>query len=48
MVEDNRPGLGFRELEAAIYEAGLVSSDLIVMMPEDVLAVIGGIGQARA
>jgi hypothetical protein len=48
MAEKDRPGQGFEELEASISEAGLISSDLVVMMPEDVLGVIGNMGPARA
>ena len=48
MIEADRPGKGFAELEGVLEEAGLVSSSHLVMLPEDVLCVVGNMGKARA
>jgi len=38
----------FAELEGALYEAGLVSSDRVLVLTEEALGVIGDMGVARA
>jgi hypothetical protein len=48
MVKPDKPGQGFAELEGALCEAGLVSSDQVLLLPEEVLGVIGDMGVARA
>ena len=48
MIEADRPGKGFAELEGVLEEAGLVSSSHLVMLPEDVLCVVGNMGKVRA
>lgn len=41
-------GKGFDRLLYAMLEAGMVTSEQILLVPEDVLSVIGVMGQARA
>ena len=46
LIEADRPGKGFAELEGVLEEASLVSSSHLVMLPEDVLCVVGNMGKA--
>ena len=48
MIEVDKPGKGFDRLLYAMLEAGMVTSEQILLVPEDVLSVIGVMGQARA
>lgn len=48
MIEYDKPGKGFDRLLYAMLEAGMVTSEQILLVPEDVLSVIGVMGQARA
>ncbi|KIL54471.1 hypothetical protein M378DRAFT_92481 [Amanita muscaria Koide BX008] len=48
MIEVDKPGKGFDHLLYAMLEAGMVTSDQILLVPEDVLSMIGVMGQARA
>lgn len=48
IVKAAKPGQGFAELEGALYEAGLISSDQILLLTEDALGVIGDMGVAHA
>lgn len=48
MIEFDKPGKGFDRLLYAMLEAGMVTSEQILLVPEDVLSVIGVMGQARA
>ena len=45
LIEADRPGKGFTELEGVLEEAGLVSSIHLVMLPEDILCVVGDMGK---
>ena len=44
----NRPGENFGELQNILLEAGIVTAEQLLLLPEDVLCVIGDMGQARA
>ena len=46
LIKADRPGKGFAKLEEVLEEAGLVSSSHLVMLPEDVLCVVGNMGKA--
>ena len=48
LIEADRPEKGFAKLEGVLEEAGLVSSSHLVMLPEDVLCVVGNMGKVRA
>jgi hypothetical protein len=48
LIEADHPGQGFGELETPLLDAGLVASSQLVLLPEDVLSVIGDIGRKRA
>ncbi|KAF8234676.1 hypothetical protein L208DRAFT_1006158, partial [Tricholoma matsutake] len=48
MIEFDKPGKGFDRLLYVMLEAGMVTSEQILLVPEDVLSVIGVMGQARA
>jgi hypothetical protein len=48
LIEADKPGKGYAKLEGALTEAGLVLSSHLVMLPEDVLCVIGDMGKGRA
>jgi hypothetical protein len=47
-IEVDKPGKGFDGLLYALLEAGMVSSEQILLVPEDVLSVIGDMGKAHA
>ncbi|KAF8890354.1 hypothetical protein BD779DRAFT_1671320 [Infundibulicybe gibba] len=47
LVDENKPGEDFWELKELLLNAGLFSSEQILMLPEDVLGVIVGLPQAR-
>ena len=44
----NRPGENFGELQDILLDAGIVTSEQVLLLPEDVLSVIGYMGQAQA
>ena len=48
LIEADRPGKGFAELEGVLEEEGLVSSSHLVMLLEDVLCVVGDMGKVQA
>jgi hypothetical protein len=48
LVEVDKPGEDFGKLENVLLEAGIVTSEQLLLLPEDVLCVIGYMGQARA
>lgn len=48
LIEADKPGQGFSEFENSLVEAGVVLASQAVMLPEDVLSVIGNMGNARA
>jgi hypothetical protein len=48
LVEVDKPGEALGELESVLLEAGIVTSEQLLLLPEDVLCVIGYMGQARA
>jgi hypothetical protein len=48
MIETDKPGQGFGTFEESLMEAGVVLASQVVMLPEDVLSVIGDMGKARA
>ena len=47
-IEADKPGQGFSELEETLGEAGLVLSCQVVILPEDVVSVIGNTGAKKA
>jgi hypothetical protein len=48
LVDADKPGQSFNELIDSLLDAGIYSSELVLIVPEDVLGVIGGMGLARA
>ena len=48
LVEVDKPGHQFRRLVEFLLEAGIFSSEQILLCPEDVLCVIGDMGLAHA
>jgi hypothetical protein len=48
LVNADKPGQGFRELEQVLLEAGIFTSEQILLLPEDVLSAINDIGRPRA
>jgi hypothetical protein len=48
LVKANKPEEDFGELECVLLEAGIVTSEQLLLLPEDVLCVVGYMGQARA
>ena len=48
LVEVNKPGENYGELKNVLLEAGIVTSKQVLLLPKDVLCVIGHMGQARA
>jgi hypothetical protein len=48
ILEVEKPGQNFGVMERCLTEAGLVSSHMIILLPENVLSTIGGMGQGRA
>lgn len=48
LIETDKPGKGYTELEEVLGEAGLVSSSHLAMLPKDVLCIISDMGRARA
>ena len=48
LIEADKPGQGFDELKTLLLDAGLASSSQLVLLPEDVLSVVGDMGQKRA
>ena len=48
LVKADKPGQGFGELEQDLLEAGLFTSEQILLLPEDVLSAINDIGRPRA
>jgi hypothetical protein len=48
LIEADKPGQGFGELEQVLLEAGLFTSEQILLLPEDVLSAISEIGRPQA
>ncbi|KAG1777587.1 hypothetical protein EV702DRAFT_945908, partial [Suillus placidus] len=48
VIDANKPELRIGELETSLLNAGVVSSSQVILLPEDVLSVIGDMGQKRA
>ena len=48
LIHAEKPGKGFDEMEWGLLEAGLYTSDQVLLPPKDVLAFIGDMGLARA
>ncbi|KAF8872379.1 hypothetical protein BD779DRAFT_1382497, partial [Infundibulicybe gibba] len=47
-VDACKPNEGYGELTEVLFEAGISASEQILLIPEDVLCVIGDMGTARA
>jgi hypothetical protein len=48
LINIDEPELQFTDLETSLLDAGVVSSSQVILLPEDVLSVIGDMGQKRA
>ena len=48
LVEIDKPGESFGELERALLEVGITTAEQLLLIPKDVLSVIGNMGPARA
>ncbi|KAG1792603.1 uncharacterized protein HD556DRAFT_1209294, partial [Suillus plorans] len=48
LINAERPELRLAELETPLLDAGVVLSSQVILLPEDVLSVIGNMGQRRA
>lgn len=48
LVKANKPGQGFSDIEQVLLEAGIFTSEQILLLPEDVLSAINNIGRPRA
>jgi hypothetical protein len=48
LVQVNKPGQRFSELEESLLGVGVFTSDQVILLPEEVLAIIGNMGLARA
>ncbi|KIM91128.1 hypothetical protein PILCRDRAFT_1331 [Piloderma croceum F 1598] len=47
LIEADKPGKGYNKLKGILGEAGLVSSNHLVMLLEDVMCIIGNIGKMQ-
>ena len=48
LIKVDKPGENFEELGDILLEAGIATSEQILLLPEDVLCVVGNMGQAQA
>jgi len=48
LIDAERPELQLGRLETSLLNAGVVSSGQVVLLPEEVLTLIGNMGQKRA
>lgn len=48
LIDAEKPELRIRELETSLLDAGVVLSSQVMLLPEDVLSVIGDMGQKQA
>ncbi|KAG1811050.1 hypothetical protein EV424DRAFT_1327815 [Suillus variegatus] len=48
LIDVEKPELRIRELETSLLDAGVVLSSQVMLLPEDVLSVIGDMGQKQA
>ncbi|KAG1742267.1 uncharacterized protein EDB91DRAFT_1028277, partial [Suillus paluster] len=48
LIDVKRPELQFGDLKMSLLDAGVVSSSQVVLLPEEVLSLIGDMGQKRA
>jgi len=48
LINTDKPELQFGELEISLLEAGVISSHQVVLLPEEVLCLIGNMGLERA
>ena len=48
LIKVNKPGENFEELGNVLLEAGIATSEQILLLLEDVLCVVGNMGQVRA
>ncbi|KAG2365556.1 hypothetical protein BDR07DRAFT_1374224 [Suillus spraguei] len=48
LVDAEKPELQIHELETSLPDAGVVLSSQVMLLPEDVLSVIGNMGQKQA
>lgn len=48
LIDAERPELRLAELETPLLDAGVFLSSQVILLPEDVLSVIGDMGQRRA
>ncbi|KAG2140437.1 hypothetical protein BD769DRAFT_1335199, partial [Suillus cothurnatus] len=48
LINVDEPELQFTDLETSLLDAGVVSSSQVILLPEDVLSIIGDMGQKWA
>ncbi|KAG2090411.1 hypothetical protein BD769DRAFT_1679693 [Suillus cothurnatus] len=48
LINVDEPELQFTDLETSLLDAGVVSSSQVILLPEDVLSIIGNMGQKQA
>ncbi|KAG1882071.1 hypothetical protein F4604DRAFT_1536680, partial [Suillus subluteus] len=48
LIDAERPELRIQELETSLLDAGVVLSSQVMLLPEDVLSVVGDMGQKQA